>query len=313
VNRESRGTLRLYLAVALVALIVILVVAVIVATRHRTAAGPGSASPTSQASQSLHLDHVFVIMDENKSYSQIVGSTDAPYINGLIKRYALATNYSALFHPSLPNYIALTSGSNQGIADDRGAAGNEVAATNIADRIEAAGKTWREYAESMPSPGYASDSGLYAVRHDPFVYYKDIAGNAQRSRTHVVPFAQLAQDLRSADTTPDFAFITPNLTNDMHDGPVSAGDHWLASAVPLILQSKAFQTTRSVLIVTWDEGTFLDNHVATILVGSSVKAGYRSGTHYDHYALLHTIEAAWGLAPLTANDANAPIMSEFFN
>jgi acid phosphatase len=310
--------LRLYLAVASVAVLALLVV-VVVASCQSTPAAPASASPTPQplqssgATQSLHLDHVFVIMDENKSYSQIVGSPDAPYINGLIKRYALATNYSALFHPSLPNYIALTSGSNQGITDDRGAAGNQVAATNIADRIEAAGKTWKEYAESVPSPGYAQDSGEYAVRHDPFVYYKDIAGNAQRSRTHVVPFTQLATDLLSADTTPNFAFITPNLVNDMHDGPVSAGDKWLAREVPLILESKAFQTTRSVLVVTWDEGTIFDNRVATILVGSSVKTGYRSGTHYDHYALLHTIEAAWGLAPLTSNDANAPVMSEFFN
>ena len=314
-TRASRGILRPYLAMAVVAVLT-LVLAMTVASCKSTPAAPASASPTPQPSgstQSLHLDHVFVIVDENKSYSQIVGSPDAPYINGLIKRYALATSYSALFHPSLPNYIALTSGSNQGITDDRGAAGNEVAATNIADRLEAAGKTWKEYAESIPSPGYAQDSGEYAVRHDPFMYYKDIAGNTQRARSHVVPFTELATDLLSADTTPNFAFITPNLINDMHDGPVSAGDTWLAREVPLILQSKAFTTTRSVLIVTWDEGTLFDNHIATIFVGSSVKAGYRSDTRYDHYALLRTIEAAWGLAPLTSNDAGVPVMSEFFN
>jgi phosphatidylinositol-3-phosphatase len=295
---------------------VALALATIVASCQSSLPAPASPSPTSQSTTptaSLHLDHVFVILEENKSYSQIVGSTDAPYINSLIKRYTLATHYFALFHPSLPNYIALTSGSNQGITDDRGAVGNEVGATNIADRIESAGKTWKEYAESMPSPGYASDSGLYAVRHDPFMYYKDIAGNAQRARSHVVPFAQLAQDLRSAGTTPNFAFITPNLQNDMHDGPVSAGDKWLAREVPLILRSPAFTTSRSVLIVTWDEGSFFDNQVATIFAGSSVKAGYRSAIRYDHYALLHTIEAAWGLPSLTANDAGAPVMSDFFN
>jgi phosphatidylinositol-3-phosphatase len=316
VERRSRGILRFYLAVMAAAVLALIVIVVVVGMRQRTPAPTGSTSPTpqsSQSAQSLQLDHVFVIVEENKSYSQIVGSKDAPYINSLIKRYALATDYSALFHPSLPNYIALTSGSNHGITDDRGALGNEVAAANIADRIEAAGKAWKEYAESMPSPGYASDSGLYAVRHDPFMYYKDIAGNAQRARSHVVPFTELAADLRTAGTTPDFAFITPNLVNDMHDGPVSAGDKWLARQVPPILQSAAFTTTRSVLIVTWDEGTFLDNHVATILVGSSVRAGYRSATRYDHYALLHTIEAALGLPPLTANDAGAPWMSEFFN
>ena len=314
-RRESRGILRPPLAIVVVGVLT-LVLAMTVASCQSTPAAPASASPAPQPSESthsLHLDHVFVIVEENKSYSQIVGSSAAPYINDLIKHYALSSDYFALFHPSLPNYIALTSGSNDGITDDRGAVGNEVAVTNIADRIEAAGKTWKEYAESIPSPGYAQDSGEYAVRHDPFLYYKDIAGNVQRARSHVVPFTQLASDLVSASTTPDFAFITPNLLNDMHDGPVSAGDKWLAREVPLILQSKAFTTTRSVLVVTWDEGTLFDNHIATIFAGSSVKAGYRSGTRYDHYALLHTIEAAWGLAPLTRNDADAPVMSEFFN
>jgi phospholipase C len=309
---------------ALVAFLALLIIPLISSCQSGGVAPSGSVTPASQTSspqttqspqpsKTLHLDHIFVILEENKSYSQIVGSTAAPYINSLIKRYALAANYFALFHPSLPNYIALTSGSNDGITDDRGAVGNEVAAPNIADRIEAAGKTWKEYAESIPSPGYAKDSGEYAVRHDPFMYYKDIAGNAQRARSHVVPFTQLAADLGSAATTPDFAFITPDLLNDMHDAPISTGDQWLAHVVPTILQSKPFTTTRSVLIVTWDEGTLFDNHIATIFAGSSVKLGYRSGTRYDHYALLHTIEAALELAPLTQNDANAPTMGEFFN
>ena len=311
----SKGNVRSYSATAAVAVLVLVLVTV-VASCQSTPAAPVSASPTPrspQPAQSLHLDHVFVILEENKSYSQIVGSAAAPYVNSLIKHYALAANYFALFHPSLPNYIALTSGSNDGITDDRGAVGNEVSATNIADRIEAAGKTWKEYAENIPSPGYGRDSGEYAVRHDPFMYYKDIAGNVQRARSHVVSFTQLTTDLASAATTPNFAFITPNLLNDMHDAPVSTGDQWLARVVPTILQSKAFTTTRSVLIVTWDEGTFFDNHIATVFAGSAVKPGYRSTTRYDHYALLHTIEAAWGLAPLTGNDASAPVMSEFFN
>ena len=325
-KRGSGDTVRPHLAAAGGAVLAI-ALAMMVASCSNTPTAPASGSPTqaptapasgspstqpSPSAQSLHLDHVFLIVEENKSFSQIVGSADAPYINGLIKRSALATNYFGLFHPSLPNYIALTSGSNHGITDDRGAFGNVIGATNIADRLEAAGKTWKEYAESMPSSGFDRDSGLYAVRHNPFVDYRDIAGNAQRVRSHVVSFTRLATDLRSAETTPDFAFITPNLQDDMHDGPVSAGDKWLAREVPLILRSAAFTTTRSVLIVAWDEGSFLDNHIATILAGSSVKAGYRSATRYDHYALLHTIEAAWGLPPLTTNDAGAPVMSEFF-
>ena len=133
-TRASRGILRPYLAMAVVAVLT-LVLAMTVASCKSTPAAPASASPTPQPSgstQSLHLDHVFVILEENKSYSQIVGSSAAPYINDLIKHYALSSDYFALFHPSLPNYIALTSGSNDGITDDRGAVGNEVAVTNIA-------------------------------------------------------------------------------------------------------------------------------------------------------------------------------------
>jgi phosphatidylinositol-3-phosphatase len=250
---------------------------------------------------------------ENKSASQIIGSPQAPYINRLAAEYSLATDYSALFHPSLPNYLALTSGSNQGITDDRSppSAGYAVSAVNLADRIEASGRSWKLYGESMPSPGYAADTTLYATRHIPFLYYKDILGSAVRRASHVVPFAQLAGDLRAASTTPAFAFITPNLCSDMHDCPVATGDAWLSRVVPRILHSPAFTTTRSLLVITWDEGTGSDNHVATILAGSAAKLGYRSGRPYDHYSLLHTIEAVWGLKPLTRNDARAATMGAF--
>ncbi len=259
------------------------------------------------------IAHIFLILMENHSAGQIIGNPAAPYINALASRYSLATDYSALFHPSLPNYIALTSGSNQGITDDRSppSAGYAVNAVNIADRIEASGRSWKSYGESMPAPGYANDTALYATRHVPFLYYTDVLDNATRLKRHVVPFGRLAADLRSAGTTPDYAFITPNLCSDMHDCPVSVGDRWLSRVVPTILGSPAFTTSRSLLVITWDEGTGGDNHVATILAGSAAKLGYRSARPYDHYSLLHTIEVAWGLKPLTANDARAAAMREF--
>jgi hypothetical protein len=288
-------------------------------TTGSTATSSPATSPATQpplpSAAGARFDHIFVVLEENMSYGQVVGNSSAPYINGLIKRYALATNYSALFHPSLPNYIALTSGSNQGITDDRSppTAGYAVDATNLADRLEAAGLTWRAYAESIPSPGFASsDTTLFATRHVPYLYYKDILDNAGRRTSHVVPFTRLATDLKSTGTTPDYAFITPNLCNDMHDCPIGTGDAWLARTVPLILQSRAFATTRSLLVITWDEGSLFDNRVATILVGNDVKSGYRSSRAYDHYSLLHTIEANWSLAPLTSNDARASLMTEFF-
>jgi hypothetical protein len=305
-----------WLPIAMVlALVVAASLAWVAVREHRGGARRSTARPSPAVRKPApRLAHIFVIVDENKSYGEVVGSSAAPYINDLVARYALATNYFALFHPSLPNYIALTSGANHGITDDRSppGAGNEIAVANIADRIEASGRTWKEYAESMPSAGYAFDSGEYVTKHNPFVYYTDIVGNAQRVRTHIVPLTQLATDLRSVATTPDFAFITPNLSSDMHDSPVATGDRWLSHTVPLILQSRAFRTTESLLVVTWDEGSDRDNHIATILVGNSVKVGYRSGRRYDHYALLHTIEGAWHLAPLAGNDAHAATMNEFF-
>lgn len=281
-------------------------------------AGSGTTVP---AAALPRLAHIFIIVMENHPASDIIGNPDAPFINSLAKQYALAANYSAVFHPSLPNYLALTSGSNQGITDDRGPVGNSVDAPNIADRIEASGRTWKLYGESMPSPGATSNTGVYATKHIPFLYYNDILGNQARLTSHVVPFTQLATDLKSAATTPNYAFITPNLVNDMHDGTIAQGDAWLAGNVPVILKSPAFTGSApvagaangqagSLLVITWDEGSSSDNHVVTIFAGNAAKTGYSSSRAYDHYSLLHTIEGAWGLEPLTPNDAAAALMGE---
>ena len=302
--------------VTVVALSMLVAAGCSAATNRPPAPSPAPSASRLQAS-STHkppaLVHIFLILMENHSAGEIIGNPAAPFINGLASRYSRATDYSALFHPSLPNYIALTSGSNQGITDDRSppSAGYAVNAINIADRVQASGRPWKAYADSMPSPGYASDTATYATRHVPFLYYTDVLDNAARLKSHIVPFRQLTVDLRSASTTPDYAFITPNLCHDMHDCPVSVGDAWLSRVVPTILRSPAFTTTRSLLVITWDEGTGSDNHVAAIFAGSGAKRGYRSGRRYDHYSLLHTIEAVWHLKPLTRNDAHAATMREF--
>lgn len=259
--------------------------------------------------------HIFLIVDENKPTGSIIGNPQAPYINSLIKTYSVATNYSAVTHPSLPNYIALTSGSTNGITTDCNppGAGCIVNVTNIADEIQASGRSWKEYAEGMPSPCYASNSGNYATKHVPFLYYQDVIGNGGRCNSHVVPFTQLSEDLKSAATTPNYAFISPNLCNDMHNCPVATGDAWLSKYVPQILNSAAFTSSRSLLIITWDEGYVGDNTVPTILAGSAVKKGYQSASKFNHYSLLHTIEYVWGLKPLTSNDASAPLMTSFLS
>lgn len=257
------------------------------------------------------IAHIFVIMDENQPASYIINNTYAPYINTLIKQSALATNYSGVTHPSLPNYLALTSGSTDGITTDCNppSAGCIVNVKNIADLVAASGRTWKEYAESMPSSCYQYNAGNYATKHNPFVYYSDIVNNQQLCASHVVPYTQMLTDLKSASTTPNFAFITPNLCNDMHNCGIAAGDSWLSKNVPIILNSPAFTTTRSLLVITWDEGNASNNNVATIFAGSAAKSGFQTNQSFNHYSLLHTIENVWGLPNLTANDKNAPLMT----
>lgn len=259
------------------------------------------------------LAHVFIIMDENKPFTNIVGNPSAPYINGLIKQYALATNYYAITHPSLPNYLALTSGSTDGITTDCNppSAGCEVNVKNIADAIQNSGRTWKEYAESMPSDCYAFNTGEYSTDHNPFIYYSDIINNKTRCDSHVVTFTDLLTDLKTTKTTPNYAYITPNVCDDMHSCPISSGDSWLSQYVPVILNSPAFRTQKSLLVITFDEGSEATNHIPTIFVGSAVKKGYWSNAYFNDYSLLHTIEKEWDLPPLTNNDRQASLMTSF--
>ena len=166
--------------------------------------------------------------------------------------------------------------------------------------------------ESMPSPGYVGDAYPYLQKHDPFVYYDDLR-NDPVQLANVVPFTRLAADLTTAQTTPDFAWITPNVLNDMHDGTVAQGDAWLSLQIPQLMSAPAWTEQQSVLVITWDENDYAPgNQVATIVIADQVPAGFRSAVAYNHYSLLRTIEVAWALAPLTANDAQAVVLSDFF-
>lgn len=271
-----------------------------------------SPAPVEAAGTVPAFNHIFTIVMENHSYGQIIGSGSAPYVNSLAGRYGLATNYFAVAHPSLPNYLALTGGSTFGITSDCTTC--FVSAPNIAkDRVEASGRSWKAYMESMPKPCFVGDSYPYLQKHDPFIYFNDIRTNAAECNK-VVPYSTLATDLRSAGTTPNYAWITPNMCNDMHDCSVSTGDTWLKNNVPAILNSAAFTTQNSLLTITWDEDNGSSgNHVATLVIAKSVPVGFRSGVRYTHYSLLRTVESAWGLSPLTGNDGGASPMSDFFH
>lgn len=264
---------------------------------------------TASASGVPSFNHIFVIVMENHSLSEIIGH--APYIDSLAAQYGLATNYHAVTHPSLPNYLALTGGSTFGVTSDcTGCFQNQ---PNIAaDRISPSGRTWKAYQESMPSACFVGNSGRYVQKHDPLIYYNDIR-TVPAQCANIVPYTRLAGDLGSANTTPNYVFITPNLCNDMHDCSIATGDTWLKNNVPLILNSPAYTSQNSAVFIVWDEDDGSPgNVVPNLVIAKSVPKGFRSSAPYTHYSLLKTIEQAWGLAPLTANDGNATALAEFF-
>jgi hypothetical protein len=240
--------------------------------------------------------HVLVVVLENKERGEIVGSSAAPTFAALARRYASMTAYDAVAHPSLPNYLALVSGSTQGITSD--CTSCIVDAPNLADELEHAGLTWKTYAEGLPMAGFTgADAGSYAKKHDPFLYFKDIADRPAR-RARVVPFTQLHADV-AAGRLPNYALVVPNLCNDMHDCPVSTGDRWLRdNIVPLLGRPLLAQ---SVVFVVFDEGSSSSGgggEVAALALGPLVRPGVRFSPPTNHYGLLATIEDAWGLPRL---------------
>lgn len=273
------------------------------------ATAPSPTPPTTSAAGTPVYDHIFLIVMENHSFSQVIGNPAAPYINGLAGSGAVGGAYKAVGYPSLPNYLALTGGSTFGINSD--CTSCWVAAPNLADRVDSSGRTWKAYMEGMPSACYIGSAGSYAQKHNPFVYYDSIRLNAGRC-AQVVPYTSLAADLASAATTPSLAWITPDGCHDMHDCSVAAGDAWLAAEVPVLLGSPAFTGQHSLLLIVWDEDDHSSgNQVPLIAVGSRVRAGYFSSTSANHYSLLRTIEDSWGLAPLALENSSAP-MSDLF-
>ncbi|HSR23102.1 MAG TPA: alkaline phosphatase family protein [Candidatus Eisenbacteria bacterium] len=227
---------------------------------------------------------VFAIVMENRSSTQALAQ---PYLAALAGRYALATNYHAVAHPSLPNYLALTSGSTYGIADDDYHA---LAAGGIGQQLTEREIPWRAYMEGLPADCRES-SGRYAVNHDPFAYY---GGGCP---PNVVGLASLDADL--AGDTSRFVWITPDLCHDGHDCSARTADDFLAGLVPRILASPAWMRG-GVLFVTWDEDDgSTGNQVSTVVVAPRLLA-HRSARPYDHYSLLATIEDLLGVPRLGA-------------
>jgi hypothetical protein len=219
----------------------------------------GSQSSTGQLLGAGQIKHVIIILMENEEYGDVIGNPSAPYENQLASQYALAGNYFAVSHPSLPNYFALVAGDTFGVTSDCSPVQCALPVKTIANLLDAGGLSWKEYAESMTSNCSQSDSqdGLYVTRHVPFVYFEGITGNSGSGETsdycdaHVVPFTQFSNDLASSDL-PSYSFITPNICDDAHSCPLSTGDAWLSTVVPGIVGSSSFSST--ALFITYDEG-----------------------------------------------------------
>ncbi len=273
-------------------------------------AGCGSASspgePLKLPSSPAHIarsarSHFVVIVLENRELGEVIGDGSAPYVNALARKGALANDYHAITHPSLPNYIALIAGDPLGISSD--CTDCEAHGTTLVDQLQGAHIGWRAYMEGLPRPCWsgASSTAGYAKKHDPFMYFNQIASNPARCR-NVVPLSKLASDLRR-DRLPPFAWISPNLCDDGHDCSDASVDRFLAHLVPYLLAGLG---THGVLAIVWDEGTSESGccgrasggRVPLILAGPQVRVGYRLNGLADHYSLLRLIEDSFGLAHL---------------
>ncbi|MEV5876660.1 alkaline phosphatase family protein [Streptomyces sp. NPDC052101] len=245
-------------------------------------------------------DHVVVVVFENHAYSQVIGSSKAPYINSLKSGGANLTQSYAETHPSQPNYFALFSGSTQGITDDSCYTPGFSSAPNLASEMIDAGRSWASYNETLPSQG-ATDcsSGDYARKHNPWFGFSNVPTDS------AMTFDQFPTDY---STLPQLSFVTPDLCSDMHDCSVSTGDTWLKDN--LGAYASWAKTHNSLLVVTFDEDNRLSgNRIPTVLYGQPVTPGSSSSTTYDHYDLLRTLEDSQGLSSHAGNADSAQDIS----
>jgi hypothetical protein len=315
-----RNTSRLFTILAIAGVIILLLLLV-----PRILQTPGPAFPHGDTAylkeNGQPPQHVFVIVMENSSYSGLLGNPDAPWINQAARTYELATNYYGVAHPSQPNYLALTSGSIQGVRSDETIT---VDAPNLVDQLETHGHSWKAYMQSLFAHGNTDklvpQAGDYVRKHDPFVSYADIQHNPARMAS-IVDFSQFAIDLQ-ANTVPDFAWISPDLCHDTHGRAVQQprdpcadpnllirqGDAFLHATVDEIMHSQAWNGN-SLIFLTWDESESNDGsgccdasrgggHILTLIISHNQKAPRSSRLLYNHYALLATLEDVWGLGCL---------------
>ena len=259
------------------------------------------------------FSHVVLVVEENHSYSEVIGNASMPYLNSLASQYGLATQYFANAHPSMPNYLMLTTGLTETFDDNFS---GTISDDNVVRELVNAGKSWKSYQESIPAVAYlGGDAPPYVRRHDPFSLLSDVQ-NSTAQAANIVPFTQFAADLAN-HALPQFSFISPNVNDDAHNGTLAAADSWLQSNIAPLLANSDFQAS-GLLIVTFDESEDADlNHgggqVATVIVSSKAKPGFKSQNLYQHQSTLRLVLAASGVTAFPGLAGGAPDMIEFFS
>ena len=272
--------------------------------------GTSAITVTAPPPGSSQFGHVFVVTEENTDYVDVTTSS-MPYLMGLAAQYGLATQYYANTHPSIGNYFELATG--QIITNNDGYS-QIVSVDNIVRELVAAGKTWKSYAEDLPSVGYTGgDVGNYARKHNVFALLSDVANDpAQTNR--LVPFTQFATDLANG-TLPTFSNIVPNLCNDAHDCGLDVADSWLQTNIAPLIASPVFQQD-GLLIIVFDEAggdnTNGGGRIVWVAVSPKAKRAYQSTTLYQHPSTLRLILKGLGVSVFPGAAASAPDMSEFF-
>ncbi|PYY11831.1 MAG: hypothetical protein DMG61_17925 [Acidobacteria bacterium] len=260
---------------------------------------PGSSGQPAPGQSTAQHSFVVLVAEENHSYEQVIGNSSMPYLNSLAQQGALATQYYANAHPSIGNYFALTTGAVQ--TNDNNFPG-PLSADNLARELSASGKTWKVYAEDLPSAGYLGTTiGNYEKHHNPFAYFTDVVNNPSQA-ANIVPFPQLMSDA-NAGALPDFAFVIPNAIDDGHSCPsgtvcsdsdlLARADQWLKTSISPLLATSRFQSS-GLLLLTFDESNIADlrnggGRVPLIAFGAKAKSGSQSATSYKHENTLNTV------------------------
>jgi hypothetical protein len=264
-----------------------------------------------------HFDHVFVVMMENQDYADIIGNSDAPYLNSLLAKGTNLTNMYATAHPSDENYTAFAAGTTG--TQEGNTTTAELDNQQIGDFVGNAGGTWRSYTESANGPCDRGSQDTYTIDDTPFVNFKDLSDNQASCQEHEQPLTQLSTDLEQTTTTPTYSWFEANDCDDMEGCGITAGDTWLSQTLPTIFKSPAWTNQRSLLIITWDEdaadGQADLQKIPTLVLGSqgSVRQGFSSGHRYTEYSLLQAIEGGLNLPNMTDNDLFADPVNDIWS